>query len=328
MTEILTNHGATHCSLSDSTKLRNITHLIAANADFPAYHDAVDAFIHVVTPSWVEQSVNKKKTPNPRQFSPDPRLFLLNVIVTFADDIPDGDKDAIVGGVTAMGGQYSPHLTKFVTHIVALTMDNHACKIIQEKNLKAKPVLPHWFDDCLKLGKKISHEPYLLPDPPILSAVTGEPERPIRYTSSAAISDAAHRDPPDIDQVSVPSSPSKERKELTVFRNKKVMFHKDLGLGNRLRKSLCDVVERGQGTTTTDVSDADMLICQYRNSAEYKSAGYAGIDIGNLGWLYYLIKNNIWTDPMRRLLHYPYPRDGVRGFKDFKIAVSLSLIHI
>lgn len=95
-------------------------------------------------PSWVEACIQKNKVSNPRQFSPDPCLFLSDVTVTCAD-IPEGDKEAIIGGVLAMGGQYSAPLTKMVTHVVALTLDNEKCEVALKKRLRCKIVLPHWY---------------------------------------------------------------------------------------------------------------------------------------------------------------------------------------
>ena len=99
--------------------------------------------VPVVTPSWVEASVAKRRLANPRSHSADPRLFFSSLVVCTAD-LPDGDKDAIVGGVLAMGGLYSSAITKAVTHIVALNMDPAACQIAVAKNLNCKIVLPHW----------------------------------------------------------------------------------------------------------------------------------------------------------------------------------------
>lgn len=59
-------------------------------------------------------------------------------------DIPEGDKEAIIGGVIAMGGQHSSALSKMVTHLVALTLDNDKCEVAVNKRLRCQIVLPHW----------------------------------------------------------------------------------------------------------------------------------------------------------------------------------------
>lgn len=127
---ILLAHGATEAPVKPATAssrvtidLEESTHIISANTDFPGYADAVNLMIPVVTPEWVKHSALKKRVAHVRPFTPDPRFFFSNVVATVAE-LPPGDKEAICGGIVAMGGQYSHHLTKFTTHIVALNTDN------------------------------------------------------------------------------------------------------------------------------------------------------------------------------------------------------------
>jgi twin BRCT domain len=124
--------------------IRSLTHIISNTSDFPDYEFALDNFVHVVKPGWIEQSIAKGRQSNPRQFSPDPCLIMSDVVVCCAD-IPQGDAEAIAGGVLAMGGQYAEQLSKTVTHLVALNPDQNAkCKLAVQKNLKCDIVLPHW----------------------------------------------------------------------------------------------------------------------------------------------------------------------------------------
>jgi hypothetical protein len=116
---------------------------VSNTIDFSAYETAGDALIPVVKPTWVHNSLSKRKLANPRQYSPDPRLFLNDVVVT-CGDIPEGDKDAIIGGVLAKGGIYSPKVTQTVTHLVDLTADSDKAKMVASKKVPAKTVLPHW----------------------------------------------------------------------------------------------------------------------------------------------------------------------------------------
>ena len=132
----------------DNVPLQDVTHIISTTIDFPDYGAAKDALISVVKPDWVKASISKGRLANPRQYSPDPRLFFSGLIVCCAD-LPSGDSDAIVGGVLAMGGLYSSAVSKMVTHIVALTMDSDKCQTALSKNLKCKVLLPHWYGACL-----------------------------------------------------------------------------------------------------------------------------------------------------------------------------------
>lgn len=123
--------------------IEQFTHIISTTVDFPEYQQACDALIPVVRPQWLNASITKNKLSNPRQYSPDPRLFFSGVVVT-CGDIPDGDKDAIIGGVLAMGGIYSPRITQQVTHLVDLTLDSDKAKLVLAKRLPITIVLPHW----------------------------------------------------------------------------------------------------------------------------------------------------------------------------------------
>ena len=100
------------------------------------------------------------------------------------------------------------------------------------------------------------------------------------------------------------------------------MLSSDLELGSHLRGTIEDLIQNGGGTVTGSVHKADIFICHYRESTDYRIASRAGCDVGNLAWLYHLITHNAWTSPLKRLLHYPIARNGLPGFKDFRISLS------
>jgi hypothetical protein len=130
--------------------LENLTNIVCASCDFPSYDAAADALIHITKPQWVDASIAKSKAANVRQYSPDPRLFMSDVVVRCAD-LPKGDEDAIIGGVLAMGGMHSTGALTTVTHVVALTMDSDICKVVGLRKLNVKIVLPHWCECPLTL---------------------------------------------------------------------------------------------------------------------------------------------------------------------------------
>jgi hypothetical protein len=145
----LVDNGAVqvHLRPDGSINLENMTHIVAEDIDFPQYEAAQDRMINVVSPSWVQASLMKGKQVPLRPYTPDPRLIFSGINITTAD-IPTGDKDAIIGGVMAMGGLETSSLTKGVTHIVALSLDHPKCQQALEKKLtrdrKCMIVLPHW----------------------------------------------------------------------------------------------------------------------------------------------------------------------------------------
>ncbi|KAF1989386.1 hypothetical protein K402DRAFT_350247, partial [Aulographum hederae CBS 113979] len=310
------SHGGLHVPLNPDTgridELDLCSHIITSTTDFPEYPRALELLISVVRPSWVMSAIDKGKMPNPRQHSPDPNLFLSGVIITCAG-IPEGDKEAIIGGVLAMGGQYSGPLSKFITHVVALTVEEEKCQVALKKNLKCKIVLPHWFDDCLKLGKKIDEAPYTLPDPAILEV--SSPRGHMKIPTNDHIKGAL---------TSTPSFGALENgtRILNVFKGKKIKFSKDLPLSSRLEVILHELVRNGGGDVVDDIDSVDAYVCQYREGEDYMTAAKADKYVGNMGWLFHIITFDAWTSPMRRLLHYPLPRGGVEGFAGTCISVS------
>ncbi|KAJ9638723.1 regulator of Ty1 Transposition [Knufia peltigerae] len=293
--------------------LNGVTHVVSATYDFPDYHACVEAFIPVVRPTWVTHSLAKNKLLNPRQYNPDPRYFMSDVVACVAD-LPEGDADAIAGGILAMGGLFSLRLTNQVTHVIALTVESDVCHRVIDGQLRIKVVLPHWVDDCLKLGRKIDEHPYSLPDPDILKGPTEKVPIAKRKTQ---VEGAVNPDPSQEGQ-----EPVGPRKLNKVFKKKTVMLSKDLRISNNLREILDGIVTTSGGKLTDSVMDADMFICKYRSGEEYRMASRAGKDVGNLAWLYYLIQTDEWTSPLRRMLHYPVAREGLPGFQGLKISLS------
>ncbi|KAM7183592.1 hypothetical protein V8F20_012564 [Naviculisporaceae sp. PSN 640] len=294
-------------------RIHEATHIISNTIDFEEYNEATAMMIPVVNASWFRSTLHRNKVAQVRPYSPDPRMIFSSVNLTCAD-IPDTDKESIIGATLALGGMESKDLTRLTTHICALSMDHPKCVEAQKRGLKCKIVLPHWFDDCFRLGKRIDEAPYLLPDPEILRKGADED---VVIPSSQHLAGATSAVP----QMAMPEK-SSGRPKLVVFSQKKVMLSTDLNINNRLRKMLADLIMGGDGEVTDSVDECNMFICHYRDGPQYIRAAQAGKDVGNLAWLYHLIVHNQWTSPTRRLLHYPIPRDGIPGFENLKITLS------
>ncbi|KAF2034848.1 hypothetical protein EK21DRAFT_55242 [Setomelanomma holmii] len=301
-------------------RLEEITYIVSETSDFPDYYRALDLMIHVVRPAWISASLNVNKLKNPRTYSPDPALFMSDVVIC-CGDIPSGDKEAIEGGVLAMGGQIAPSLSKLVTHLIALDLSEERCQLAISKRLQLMIVLPHWFDDCLKVGRRISERPYTLPDPEILVESTDTAPIPAARTSQQ-IRDATSPDPINDPIPPAPAAHLEPPRAIKAFAGKNVKLGEDLNISTKLRGVITGMIKAGGGDVVAKVEKADIYVCTYREGPDYIKASQDEKDVGNLSWLYYLITHNVWTNPMRRMMHYPRPQSGIPGFEGYKISIS------
>ncbi|KAL2170215.1 hypothetical protein VTG60DRAFT_5083 [Thermothelomyces hinnuleus] len=313
LSQVVKDHGAEVLEPGRKGEIRvpQATHIISNTIDFDQYAEAQALMIPVVKSDWIKATIARNKLAQVRPFSPDPRMIFSNVVLTCAD-IPPTDKEAIAGAIMALGGMESKDLSRQTTHLCALSLDHPKCIEAKKKNPKCRIVLPHWFDDCFRLGKRIDEGPYLLPNPEIL---TKAPEDAVKVPASQQLDGAVS---------TVPTGPyeTSGSEKLVVFAQKKVMLSEDLPINAMLRKTITDKIIKGDGEIVDVVEDCDMFVCQYRDGEQYIRASQLGKDVGNLAWLYHMMVYNEWTSPFRRLLHYPVPRDGIPGFKDMRITIS------
>jgi hypothetical protein len=183
-----------------------------------------------------------------------------------------------------------------------------------EKKLRVKIVLPHWFDDCLKLGRRIDEAPYQLPNPEI---ETVDAAAPIRMPSVDLSYIHAHESGP-----MAGDPPKPPREGYNIFMKKRVVLGADLNINERLRKVLAEIVAQTNGVITDNVEDADVYVGQYREGEDYVKASRRAMYVGNLTWLYWMFAHGEWTSPMNRLLHYPLVRGGIPEMHDKVITVS------
>lgn len=162
----------------------------------------------------------------------------------------------------------------------------------------------------------------MLADPEILKANGGKADfvQP-QMKNNRTINGAS--DPRPEGQPTPASSPMGiATRELNVFKGRKLKISEELELRPNIVNVISDLVEGGGGQITRDIEEATTYICHYRDGEDYIKASQVGLEVGNLAWLYYLISHNKWTSPLRRLLHYPIPRNGLPGFKNFRISLS------
>ncbi|KAK4051346.1 regulator of Ty1 Transposition [Microbotryomycetes sp. JL201] len=149
-----------------------------------------DERVKIVLPIWVTRSFDLQRIKECKYFSPDKAMFFASLCFSTLDLAPE-DNDAVRAAVTTLGGQYFSTVTREVTHVLAVAPQG-VCSIFlaallprltsveqasYERLLKYGPqlglsvVLPHWFEECLKLGQLVPIDIYQFPDPPLMTSL-------------------------------------------------------------------------------------------------------------------------------------------------------------
>lgn len=314
--KLLVEHGGVQYQSLATAPGQTQVHLFTNDFNSPisiaAQHPPYSSRVVICTPEWIKVSASRGKLQDARRYSPDPRQFFTGVCVT-CSELPSGDKEAIYGGVLALGGQYSDALVKGTTHVVALTLDSDKVReVLSRPRAGVQVVLPHWFDDCLRLRRRIPSEPYCFPHPKILQTnqTTGPPpalsqDSDFRYLCDSRISDL---EPPETDE--------------DIFGGKKIFLSIDLDLGPRLLKTVCAVLGVANGILARNLASADVYIGKYRDGAQYLTAARSNKIVGNYTWILYCVARGKYSSPRDHLLHYPLARGGHVDFKNDVITVS------
>ncbi|TFY83276.1 hypothetical protein EWM64_g739 [Hericium alpestre] len=166
---ILNANGAT------ATDLASATHIITNTIDFEGKQNVKEEDIAIVTGVWVDRSVLFGKLQPTQFYSPDPSM-LFSGIVACATDLSPSDLEVLSAGISALGGQWRPGLTREVTHLFAVVpgSEKYNTAMHYQADTKVKVLVPHWFDDSVRLGVRgLPTATYEWPDPQILKAGKG-----------------------------------------------------------------------------------------------------------------------------------------------------------
>ncbi|GAA5866988.1 hypothetical protein JCM1840_005932 [Sporobolomyces johnsonii] len=123
--------------------------------------------INLVTPAWVTRSFDLQQLQPPRFYSPDPALYFSGTCIC-TSGLPETDTLAICAGVEALGGQWRRELTREVTHLICVAESGPKYDMAMKfgPQLGIAVVLPHWFEESLKLSQLVPIDIYRFPSPP------------------------------------------------------------------------------------------------------------------------------------------------------------------
>ncbi|THV02405.1 hypothetical protein K435DRAFT_717243 [Dendrothele bispora CBS 962.96] len=318
LAHVLNTNGATRAQ-----SLQDATHVITNSNRFEGWQNIPDT-ITVVTEKWVDRSMVLGKPQSPVTYSPDPAMIFSGV-VGCATDIQDSDVEIISAGITALGGQWRSALSKDVTHLFAITPGSakYESAMLHKEQNGIKTVLPHWFDDSVRLGlRNLETEAYEWPEPSVLKAPSSpakrarraDPDREALYKSSTI----------DI------SNGVPQPFERDIFGERRVLLSSTLELGER-KEAVGAGIERTGGLIVEcddmaeeieRVDECDILVTKYRSGKAYFKAVKAGKTIGTLAWLFHVQSVGVLTRPLDQLLHYPIPNKPIEDFSSHEITIS------
>ncbi|TFK35317.1 hypothetical protein BDQ12DRAFT_714751 [Crucibulum laeve] len=236
--------------------------------------------IHIITDTWVEKSIIHGKMQPEETYSADPSM-LFSGVVACATELPPTDLEVLSAGITALGGQWRTGLTKDVTHLFAIDCKSskYATALHYQEHTGVKVLLPHWFDDAVRLGTgKLETKVYEWPAVPMLSAgrddkkekgkkYLGEPEDPMKKTlySTAALYTASFNA-----SAAVPVATPAVTKQ--VWGGRKFVLGRSLELYARRREAVQVGIERAGGVVVRYEGDEEPILTEFEEE-EFEGLG-------------------------------------------------------
>ncbi|KAK2464910.1 hypothetical protein APHAL10511_002986 [Amanita phalloides] len=311
------------------------THIITNTNKFEGCQD-VGGQVAVVTDMWVERSVILEKMQSPSHYSTDPAMIFSGVVAC-ATELPETDVEVLSAGITALGGQWRIALTRDVTHLFCMSdaSPKYETAMRFKEQTQTHVILPHWFDDCVRLGTRhISVESFEWPDPLCLRRNPGPGEegadqashkmspqkkKNLRYSGWASDEPLPVADPSNI------------------WDGRRILLSLSLELPTSRRTAIQAGIARcggiivpylandGEGSKEEEVENvgkSDVLVTKWRSGRAYVKAVREGKTIGTLGWVFCVHATGVISRPMDQLLHYPIPRRSIEGFSSHEITVT------
>jgi mediator of DNA damage checkpoint protein 1 len=210
------------------------------------------------------------------------------------------DLEVLSAGITALGGQWRTGLTRDVTHLFALGpgSDKYETAMHFQADTHMKVVLPHWFDDAVKLGVGgLPTAGYEWPEPRYLRADFGEDEvggggdgggdgkkGSARKSQLSGEKKRLFQSVGWTDAPALPSSSAAATAKKDVWVGRKILLSVSLELSGGRREAVEAGIKRAGGVVVVykkgggdgdleeelrKIGSADVFITRYRHGAAY-----------------------------------------------------------
>ncbi|KAJ3205438.1 hypothetical protein HK099_000825 [Clydaea vesicula] len=230
-----------------------------------------------------------------------------NMIIT-AIQLDVNDLPILYGAVMAYGGQYRDSFTDDITHFVCLKPEGTDYEKALKLNLKI--VLPHFFNDCLKIKRNLPIEPYLFPNPMLFNC---NPE------------DFLTRN--NMNVKSRKSGKLELDTEKTLFLSDYCFFLSQSFVSALPLSEYNDIIEKlstfgASFVETYKENLVQIVLLETRDSYDYVNAINDGKIVANLYWVQEVIKKKFFIDPGEFIFYQPIPSKKIPGLN--KIVASVS----
>lgn len=282
-----------------------VEHVLSHTADFSTAAVAAERLVPVTTVQWLVDSCREQQKKNYRLYFPAPAPPLAGVVLCAANNLPQGDKDAIYTAVRLFGGQYLDSLSRYTTHLVAVDRVNSkavvAAHLRQKQGLFIKVVHLAWFAECLRQQRRVDEEPYLLSDPVVRES--GQPNAALVRTG------------PDI-----------RSSEYSILAGKRVYVSSDFNMSKTLVDALEELIRAHGGTVVHEFDEnaMDVFVGRFRSGERFRRAcALPRVHVGLLPWLLKIIVSKRYLQPEDgSLLDFPVPKKCIPEFHKLRISVT------
>ena len=240
----------------------------------------------------------------------DVRLPLFSVsraFLTFISQLVPSDTEVLIAGITALGGQWRAGLTRDVTHLFAAGpgSEKYRTALQHRKETQVKVLVPHWFDDSVRLGiRGLSTAAYEWPEPPILTFGKPSPE-------AGEVGDSLSRPQKKLSQdkkalykaalITAEQETKLGQAEIRdIWARRRILLSSDLELSDGRRQAIeAGIVRSGGVVVDYDAMhahaecDFDVLIARYRWGNFYVQVNFRFVDL--------LPNFSSLSDPTRRV---------------------------
>jgi hypothetical protein len=188
------------------------------------------------------------------------------------------DIEVLSAGITALGGQWRAGLTRDVTHLFAVGpgSEKYQTALRYQKETQVKVLVPHWFDDSVRLGiRGLSTAAYEWPEPTILTFGKPSPETGEVGDSLLRPQNKLSQDKKALYKAALMTTEQEAKlgqaETRDIWGSRRILLSPDLELSDGRRKAIeAGIVRSGGVVVVHDAQRADVeyefdvLIARYR----------------------------------------------------------------